>query len=57
MGNAPRCGGGKIKALVTERLKPQPSLRRVQKVRGALLWTPCVTLRQEAAILSSAPPE
>jgi hypothetical protein len=36
MGNAPLCGGGKIKALWEERLKARPSLRRVQKVSGAL---------------------
>ena len=40
MGNAPQSGGGKIKALEDSRLKPRPSRRRSQKVRGLLPWTP-----------------
>jgi hypothetical protein len=51
MGNAPPYGGGKIKARLTARLKPQPSLRRVQNVRGALCRTLYVIVHQEATIL------
>jgi len=57
MGNAPRSGGGKIKALWEERLKAHPSLRRVQKVSGALLRTPEVLVHQTASMTSGGQPE
>src|SRR5262245_4842888 len=49
MGNAPLCGGGKIKALWEERLKACRSLRRVQKVCGALCRTLEVLVHRTAS--------
>src|SRR5215470_20177734 len=53
MGNAPGAGGGKIKALWEERLKARRSLRRVQKVCGALCRTPEVLVHRTASMGSS----
>jgi hypothetical protein len=50
MGNAPGAGGGKIKARWEARLKHQPSLRRVQNVRGALCRTPEVPVHKTVPI-------